>query len=512
MNFERSQGASWKIWVIASTFVAVLALIWMRTGVFPAASTGDDSWAAEPAYHLYQEGVPKRSWTADEHGSASKDFFPPPEIVIDASLFAIFGVNAFSETAQSSLICCLLAILVVLLAHRSGASRAMSLLTGIAVFGPEIVLQDAIHVRPDGDMAAFLLLSLLLQSLAISGSWWRRMIFAFLAGFSLGVACLSYYPMAPFALAAGFLGLPWRTRPQLKQLATFLAGGATSLSLMLLYIGSQWLFFIGQMSTTGASYFSWTRLLAPILNVIKPIDGSMRLMSVETAVVLCLSIVIAIYGVSEPSRLYARRAIIMALPYFIFGTPTTMIVAGVLFIIALSASAASSTEKQIGFLKLSTAARVALVAVALLGCVKVCLISVSAYLQRSARNYAEVSRQLNALVRPPGKAAIEQSAWLALRPHFDDGSLHLLINSESPQEYVFRSLILRGPDAGDRFTYVVIKQGQLSPFLRDYPGFRKAFGEGVFHETGHVTLPCRNLPMAHCPVYDLIVYKRDPLP
>jgi hypothetical protein len=276
--------------------------------------------------------------------------------------------------------------------------------------------------------------------------------------------------------------------------------------MMLIFVGADWKMFFVQLGATGVDYFSWRRMAAPILNLFPPANGVTRLMAAEALFALAMSVALVKFAASKSARTHALRGIVMIVPYFIFGYAPALISGGVLFVLSLSADAALPQVSS----RLSLTAKALVGAAAAIAVVKIGIIVTIAFLQHDGRDYSEVSRQLNRLVKPPGLAAIDQSAWLALRPNFGPGELHWLLPSEFTQIYMFRSMILRGPQAGGAFTYIVINRGRLPEMVRDYPGFRADIDAHRFREIGHVKPPFQSLPIARLAPYDLVVYKRVP--
>jgi 4-amino-4-deoxy-L-arabinose transferase-like glycosyltransferase len=493
---------NWRTLAIGFVLIGLLALIWLRTGIYPAASTGDDTWFSEPAYYLLHEGTLRSPWMADDRGSAERYFFPPVPAIIQAAAFALFGINSFGEMAQSSLVCTLLSLLVVCLARRNGASGPIALAAGIAIFGLQIVLQDSIRPRYEPWMATFLMLSLLLREWA-QGLGRRGWLIALFAGLSLGISCLSYYPYAPSALLAGLLPIPLKRAEWLRYLAVIL-GGSIMLVLFLLFIGSDWDLFARQMLGTGGYYFSWQNLLTPFRTLLSPSDPITWLMTGEALCLIFVSAILAIVNSAGAARRFALQAIIMAAPFFVLGHPASLVAAGVLLILALAVCTKGSPQSSV----LKTASVIAVVGAAIFGTLKIGFIVTVAWLQREGRDYSMVRTQLDRLVTEPGRVAADQPAWLALRPRLGPDQLHWLIDSGSPQTYLFRSMILREANAGAKFKYLVIVKGQLQSILRDYPGFRDDIATGRFHEIGQIHLPFRNLPIAPSSPYDLVVYGR----
>ena len=496
-------GKKWAAWATGIVVIGILTVIWLRTGIYPAASSGDDVWLSEAGYYLLHEGVLRRPWMADDMGGAIRDFFPPVAAIIQAGSFAIFGVNSFGEMAQSSLACTLLTLLVIMLARRHGASSLVALAAGIAIFGLQNVLNQAIRPRHEPWLAAFLLLSLLLRESAKTPSR-RGQLLALLAGLSLGISCLSYFPIAPSALLAGLLPLPLK-RAEWPRYFLLLLGGAIMLVLFLVFINPDWDLFRRQMFGMGSFYFSWHMLLNPFLNLLNVSDPIFWLMSVEAMGLVIVSAFIAIASSSKGARWHALRAIIMSLPYFLHGGPANLVAAGVLFVVALAASTNVFPHPSI----LRNVCAIVIALAAILGTIKIGLIATVAWLQREGRNYASVRAQIDQLVTEPGRVASVQQAWLALRPRLGPDQLHWLASSGSPQSFILRSMILREQDAGAKFKYVILDKGRIQSIVHDYPWLGTDIAAGKFREIGQVHLPFRSLPFARNPPYDMVIYKRQ---
>src|SRR5665213_1805666 len=81
----------------------VLATLWGRAGVLPAASAGDDIWFNEAGYSLLTRGVLSEPIHDDAIGSARRDFVPPIPGVIMAASFSLFGLTQFSDGSPAAL-------------------------------------------------------------------------------------------------------------------------------------------------------------------------------------------------------------------------------------------------------------------------------------------------------------------------------------------------------------------------------------------------------------------------
>lgn len=500
-----------RFWAPAGFLLAVQGMLWYRTGLYPAASTADDAWFSEAAYYFLHDGVLRRPWTADDLGGALKDFFPPVTSLIQAAFFKIFGFTAFGEMAQSSFACTLLSLLVTILVRRTGAAMWLALTAGIAIFGLQIVLEQVTRVRPEQWVTIFLMLCFLLRDMARDRDK-GALFLAFGAGLFLGVACVAYYPSGPFVLIAGFIGTSL-SRPSARRmaLAQFI-GGAVILLLFILYVSPAWHDFFAQELGTGHHYFTLEHLLMPLTGLfVAPEHGSWQgpfrfIMMAWEAALVAIACGLLLWKVpSGPARGYAWAALVL-LPLFpLMGTPVTLVAAGIFFVLALASSASMAVPRNVARIAVA-----GIVVLALVGFAKVSALALVSYLQRNGRDYAAVSAQLDRLIVEPGRVGVDRAEWLALRPRLGREDLHWMMQSEYYEDFIFRSMVLRGPNASQNFRYLVLEPKRtLDTIARDYPGFRADIAAGRWRQIGRVTLPFRSLPLARNAPYDMIVYRRS---
>jgi hypothetical protein len=96
-----------------------LVMLFVRTGVVPIASGGDDVWFSESAYWLLKDGQLRRPIHMNNM-SEYRDFLPPIPALFQAMSFSILGIDQLSMAISPSVA---IAIIIVfgLIAEKGGS-------------------------------------------------------------------------------------------------------------------------------------------------------------------------------------------------------------------------------------------------------------------------------------------------------------------------------------------------------------------------------------------------------
>ncbi|HVT73103.1 MAG TPA: hypothetical protein VHD61_08200 [Lacunisphaera sp.] len=490
-------------------FVALaglLAVIWMRTGLVPAVSGGDEVWWSESGWHWLREGVLRWACLADDRGSAIVSYWPPIAPLLQAAMIRVFGLTPFGVAAQSSLVCTLLFAATIALARISGLPWSRVLWVPVATFGLFTVERRLMQVRMENLTALFgvgMLCCLVLLPRLRPGL--PRGITGAAAGFLLGVGLLCYYPQSPFlllafagAFAAAAREFDW---PAAAGVAVGLFGPTLAAAIWILPHRD---LFAQQVLASGLDrYVGFRHVLAPFRELIPMGDWLRWLQNLEKWALLILSGFAAFKGKQARTRQVAVAALASSLPMFAF-VPSPQVLAGVLgglLIFLLAEENALPARRR---LYLTGAALVAL------GLGKAGLVGITAWMQEGGRDYARIADPLRALVRPGQHVGITQEAWLALRPVIPDQDLHLLPYAVPSVDN--RPVVARSAAAADYFDRLVLQRDRLPDLLRVYPWLADGLHRGQFVVIANIKPEFRPLPWARSPNYDLMVFARQGSP
>ncbi len=241
--------------------VYVVAVLWLRTGLVPAASGGDEVWWSESGYHFLREGILRWGCMDDVNGSATVSYWPPVAPLLQAAMLKIFGLTAFGIYAQSSLVATLMMATAYQLAHIMGLPTRKALFASCAIFGLFMVERRLVQVRMENLTALTALgyTCLILHSTVDRRVDWRVVC----AGLVAGIGLFCYYPQSPFLVLSCVGGM---TLLKLPRLAIFLAGVGLLVPAIAaaIWIAPHWDLFRKQILDAGTSdYWSATNLLVP---------------------------------------------------------------------------------------------------------------------------------------------------------------------------------------------------------------------------------------------------------
>lgn len=503
---EILQGAKGRHALWAFVFV-FLAIIWLRTGTYPAASTGDEVFFAESGYWFSHDGVLKRPWMADAFGGGAHDFFPPILPLITAGLFWLLGPSSFSIMASSSLaVTCLLAGMFIWLRARS-VRFELSLVAPLAFFGLVPAFDVAIRPRYEPWVAVFIVFT------CAAMAWSERMpqrrdrsACAALAGAFLALACVTYYPAAPFVAAAGIVGIVSSFARDRARIVCFAAGGAVIGVAWGTYFFSHFQQFHAQLlaANRADTYFSLGNILKwASLSIHDP----KRTISTLEICAVFVFVLISLKRARGDVRVAAVQLLILAIPLFVYAKIRNAIIfmPFAVYMLTLLAERQLQGRKDGGYLawmrdpKDHPYAPPALCFLAAIALLQVASLGTAAWLERPARHYARFESNLLGMVDTRKTFGVDQRAWLALREKVSATNLHLMDGCHSPQTVSLESSALMASDAPDHFDYLLILPGALDrDDLACYPALNAALRRGDYALLG-VATPYGNSPESGSP-------------
>ncbi|MBM3602048.1 MAG: hypothetical protein FJX35_27970 [Alphaproteobacteria bacterium] len=482
---------------LGALFALFQALIWLRTGYYPAAASGDDLWFSESAYYLLHDGALRRPMHDDDLGSLTYDFLPPLSNLVQAGVFMIFGVTQFAMLAQSSLWCTLISALVFVMARVHGADGVDAFLASMAIYGSQIVLDVLIHVRFEQIQFFFFLVFMACDFAEKTSQPSNRAMLAyrFTEGLALGAACIAYYPMAPFVLLAGLFNYYPDKLKMDRNLAATILGGAVVGGLFLAYVAHCVTCFFYQVIVTGVSEYL---ALQNLWFIFVEIPGT--LFGVLSVIELFMLMGMCVFYVLQPAkRNFGMMLAVLTVPVFVYARPSQAALPIILCLIDMASADFKERTRLFRFF-------VGVMAVIGLG--KVSLVAATAYIQREGRDYRHVERALAGLrIGPDDLVATTGQAWLALRPRLAHDQLHHLIDAEVPDAHISSSKILFSDELETKLRYVIVLNGMIDVVRASYPVLDRMFVSGRLRRAFEVRPPFQDLPWAQTSPYHLIVYE-----
>ncbi len=485
-------------WAMFATILVI------REGRYPAAMTGDEIWFAESAYNLLQDGTPRRLIHDDAVGSVIADCLPPVITLLQAASFLTLGVTQDAIGLPSTVMVIAIVLLVFVLARQAGAGTGWSGVASIAALGSQVVLRASLYSRYEGLVVSFFMLYALASLRATAKPSWHWHL---LRGVALCLAGLSYYPTAPFIACAAIPFEIWLWRRGILNSAAFAAaaiGFAIPAIPFIVYVARYWAVFQAQILGNGGNHYLTFELPRRLL--------SLRLWrgNIESLPDLLLLAGFVIGGIvfrrraGPVEKLLYGACLITLIPAAIFPfQPRLLALPMVLALVVLAVRAEWMSSRA------REGARALLILWSSLAVVWFALILVTVEVQWDGRSYEAVQAQLNRLMIQPGRAGIDQRAWLALRNSQPDRPLaEIFPGWIAPQVTVFEPQALRDPEGAEAFTYLVLSRPDQEGAIAALPGLATAFARHDYIEIGRVAPPFNPLPWAKNAPYDLVVYQR----
>lgn len=511
--FARENCREWPLWAAALAFVFIVSVLWLKTGRVPAASGGDEVWMGEGAYWLLKEGVHAYDFLADNHEHQVVSTFQPVSALFSALAFMVGGITPFTLMVQIPFVGTMAMLLAAGICRRMGLDCWVSILVPCAAWGLMMVERRLNQVRWEPMVAMWILLSfwLLLGSLRSNGS--RKYLLQFGAGVSATLACITYYPHAPFALlaltgAALFLagwspskGLPLRT-------AGYVIGGVVSGALFLWWLLPNYEYFHKQVLSFGDEhYLQFENLFWPLRSLVSPSSMADWVALIEHLVVVALAIAAFCNLKDARWRAAAWVAVVMCGPVMLYRKPT-MDVAGGIFGVIVLAGLASQARLKVS--RLAGCAALWLLAAAAV--VRFGLLGYTTYAQADRRSYAIFEDRLREALGPEhGKIASSQFTWLALREEKGRGEFNFIAKYGDPS-YDYRSTALRTREGVESHSHIIVAKAFDGLIREHYPEMQAALDDGTFVKQADVEMPGPALPWSGAPIYECVIYRNTRSP
>jgi len=488
--------------------IIIVLFSFFKAGRFPAASAGDEVWWSEAGYWLIQKGTLAWDMHDDQYGNAEKSFWPPITAVFQALNIKIFGLTPVGIMVQAPIVALLTGLSIFVLGRALGHKKTACHAAAIAVLGFTAVDLRIGRVRMETLAMPFYIsmLFMIFKAAKINRSFLKyRTVILIFAGLLVGVACLTYYPQAPFYLTGGLYCVVLLGRWKifdLNDIVMFLMGGAVVLLAAIVWVYPDFSRFFQQLMLTNAeqSIKGLYLHLSPFNRGMSAID---LLSAFELILVICF---ISLAIVVTRSRI--EKAIFLACvpPCFVWTIYSTSGMAMIAFAIGPMALIQILRESdRLWFKRIAQAAIVFLIFSAI---GRQALIGDALLAQWNSRDYNYVSRSISTMNLGPGKVGISQSAWLGLRGTTGQGDLHLMMPKSAGLPYSNRSKVLYGVSHLDEFSAFVVDADSVQQLRSDYRLFDKAISSGQFTVIGHIKpdfIPALRAPKGP---YNLVVYRR----
>jgi hypothetical protein len=392
--------------------VMVLFML-LRIGVMPAASAGDDLWYDESGYWLLRDGQLLRAIHDNAAGDAVRDFLPPMAGTFTAVSFSLFGYTQFAVGIVPTASCALGMLLCILaLRKRFAAEWGLTLALAVVPFFTPLLLKVIGHNRFEAELYLFFCAAMLVGAVRPD----RRLsrMGALLAGVFTGLATISYYPAAPLVILTlacwtifdnkAWDKLPW-----------FVAGGATVLAGFVLWIGSDFALFLGQMQAMSARYHSSTRLLDPA-------TLAFAIPALAATVVLA----------GQPR---ARAYAVLTVAGAVFCTVSIAFSFEAALAMMLGLATEAAQPRRVGGWgeTIAIGSRIVLLGIAAMSMALAAGGLWVSWSERADRDYAAFERNLLSVMPPNhgGLVLFDRPAHLALRPRYGKAQLHHLVAADA---------------------------------------------------------------------------------
>ena len=291
--------------------VAALLLIlwvgglWLRTGLIPASSAGDDVWFSESAYWLLHDGQLRRDIHADAIGSAVRDFLPPVPALGQAVSFRLFGMNQFSVGLAASVVGSGIVCLMFALA------RGLSLPTSTAIFASigfaftPFAAGMALRLRYDSWAALFWIAALhLILIERKTAPLPAQLAYGFAGGMAFAMACFSYYAFGPtlFCLFSAILVARVAGGSGLSLPMAFVGGAGLCTVAFLLWIRPDYQLFIEQNIASLHEYSWYQSCVASVLRCSANVHREPDWLLCLAGLVATLVALVALTGIDIASK------------------------------------------------------------------------------------------------------------------------------------------------------------------------------------------------------------------
>jgi hypothetical protein len=479
----------------------VLATLWGRAGVLPAASAGDDIWFNEAGYYLMTDGVLREPMHDDAIGSATRDFVPPIPAVFMAAAFSIFGLTQFADGCPGALAMTVTFFLLAVVVRRvSGLSYVASLAAAMAVLFLPQFIRLTYQNRYECYVMLFLSLSLLFGSTAASGRWTQAAAIV-LSGLCAGAACAAHYAVAPYVW--GLAALVVHVAHGRKALLPFAIG---TLAAGLIGVAWVWpdfgLFFRQAYALRNNFDLYW-------------MFGSVDAFIFAKRDALCiLALAVAANAVSPFSarRIFLWCAAVGAV-LGIFWWHSLPLYASVSLIIGIAVIAGSDARESDKSWRQLSARSIAAAVLALLFSATVAAnvaVAATAVREWKERDFSAFKENLRTVLKGhlAGLVLIDRTPHLALREIVPSGRLHHLVGHD--QTLIFASRVLFDASAEPKVSALVVVPEALDQVMRDFPLARSFVQDVTAKGDKPVELSALGIggPLARRGPYRVLVYTR----
>ena len=140
------------------------------------------------------------------------------------------------------------------------------------------------------------------------------------------------------------------------------------------------------------------------------------------------------------------------------GSPVLLVISGCFFILLVSTVKFKFTK-----LILFVCATVAVLKIFFIGYV--------AYSEKDSRNYNNLAKELAFINNEDVYVAGDRLIWLAFRPT-SNKNIFWLVDSKYTEDYIWRSLTLRGNKLDKDMYIIVDKKREINEMTKDYPIFK----------------------------------------
>lgn len=326
------------------------------------------------------------------------------------------------------------------------------------------------------------------------------------AGLFLGLACISYYPQAPFCLLGGLITLALLKTHRILTtplMVGFLCGGAVIAFSALVWIYPDFRMFWRQITLGGegsGNTYPLTRIGIFTLN-----GGAVNLLiSLELCAVTAIIILAARLSSCRMERALFAGFVPTCFVWVVYSTPAMAMCAysiAPLALVVLIGRLRGKWIKKTGF--------VALFGLIFVGLLRQSLVGWTLYKQWNARDYAQINSSIHRLNLGKGKIAVSQSGWLALRQESSFEILHLMPTRGQGVSFHNRSMALRDSERIREFSAFIIDKSLLPELRRDYPGFDAEITSGRLIPSGAISMPFSPTLRSPAAPYDLVIFLRN---
>jgi hypothetical protein len=464
--------------------VAALLLIlwvgglWLRTGLIPASSAGDDVWFSESAYWLLHDGQLRRDIHADAIGSAVRDFLPPVPALGQAVSFRLFGINQFSIGLAASVVGSGIVCLMFALARGLSLPTSTALFASIGFAFTPIAAGMAMRVRYDVWAVVFWIAAL--DLILIERKEARlpaQLAYGFGGGMAFAIACFAYYALGPtlLCLFGAILVARVVSGSGLSLPMAFAGGAVFCTAAFLLWIRPDYQLFIEQNIASLHEYSWYQSCVASVRRCSANIHPEPDWLLCLAGLVATLVALVALTGIdiASKARFTSKRWLWIVIGCLSLASWAQALIMYPRFILF-------STTFSVIFLvyriHLSPGSRVSVIgtgiltAFAVIGTLFMLAADYRGLLsEKAARDYRPFEQTILKTANLNGLVLTDVVGWLAFRGVTKAGQLHLLLPFTGEPPDLNRSTVLFDASAANTVTSIVISPENLAAFRSELP-------------------------------------------